>query len=100
MISGITDNKAIHELRDELRDLNKNLKKANKENKRLTILVIIIALVQFTTSLFQFLVGIISLSPSEIWLGIILEVLLFLFIYKIIKESSLFLKEDKQKRKN
>jgi hypothetical protein len=55
--NGGTDNTAIRELRDELEDLNRSLKKSTKTGEKLTMALFLLALIQVLIGLFQLMLS-------------------------------------------
>ena len=51
------DNQAIRELRDELKDLNVNLKRSSETTNRFSLVVLVFAMIQAILGIFQFLVS-------------------------------------------
>lgn len=82
------DNTAIRELRDELKDLNQTIKKANRISERFMVLLIIIAFIQLIVSAFQFIVA----ANLRVWWGLILEGII---IIAIIWGTISFFKKEK-----
>jgi len=64
-----TDSKAIHKLLDEIRDLNKTIKRSNIISERLTWLLVIVGVLQLALMSFQ-LAGF-----EHMWVGIGFEVI-------------------------
>lgn len=83
------DNKAIRELRDEVKDLNQTIKKSNKLNKVFTILLIIVAVLQLMVMVFQYVVSV--YGPTKSWMGLIFELMILAALYvcakSIVKEK-------------
>jgi TRAP-type uncharacterized transport system fused permease subunit len=82
-----TDNKALHELRDELKDLNLTLKKTSKASEQLTSVLVVVAVLQIVIALFQLVTPFFTnADPREMWKGVVVEVLLLLaFIFVLRK---------------
>jgi magnesium-transporting ATPase (P-type) len=69
-----TDNKALQDLRDELKDLNINLKKTIKSNEKFTWILLAVAVLQLIVGFFQFIADL--FGPVSYTVGIIVELLL------------------------
>ena len=76
-----TDNEAIRELRDQLKDLNGTFKKTNEVNGRFTFILIVVAFLQLLVGIFQFAA---ASDPKKPWLGVILEIVILIFAYYFI----------------
>lgn len=89
------DNKAIRELRDELKDLNKNLKESIRTNDRFTRILLLVAILQLGVGLFQFVSSL--LGPITPWIALGVEVVLGIVLLLTFKSvtKSLGLRSDK-----
>lgn len=83
-----TDNKAIHDLLSEIKDLNKTIKKANLVSTRFTYLLVLVGLLQLAIMSFQ-LGGL-----EHMWYGLGFEIIsltalaiMFWFILKKEEEK-------------
>lgn len=90
MRSGHTDNKAIRDLRDELKDLNKTIKQSIKASEIFTIILLTVGLLQLVIGIFQFAAT--PLTPRNMWIGLILEIIVltmgYFLVKKIVKDSA------------
>lgn len=73
-----TDNKALQELRDELKDLNKSLQQSIKTNEVFTMILIIVAFFQLIVGIFQYSATV--LGPQYGWVSLSIEVVIFVII--------------------
>lgn len=80
------DNKAIRELRDEVKDLNRTIKKSIKVSERLTNILILVAVLQLTIAFFQFIASLIG--PVEYWVAILVELTVAGMVLYILKSVS------------
>ncbi len=90
------DNKAIRELRDELKDLNRNLKESIKTNDRFTRILLLVAILQLGIGLIQVVSSL--FGPITPWVALGVEIVLgigLLFAFKSVSKS-LGLKEEEK----
>ncbi len=80
------DNKALYDLRDEIKDLNKNLKSANKANTALTIVLILVGIIQLVIVGFQLAVATYGSNWKGYLCGIVLEIVDLLGIYYVLRK--------------
>ena len=81
-----TDNKVLHELRDELKHLNETLSRANKTNTALTIVLLMVSILQLVVIGFQLGIGLYGASTKGFIFGLVLEVVALAVVgYVIIK---------------
>jgi len=85
-----TDNKALRELRDEVKDLNITLKGANKSTDKFSWAIMVLAFVQIAIGLFQFIQD--SLNGNSNKLGGV--ILIFMLVSLIIWLIRFGLKEN------
>lgn len=66
------DNEAIHDLRDELKDLNASIKESSKTTEKFTAAMFVLAMVQMLIALFQLLLTFAYPDNVQLrtWLGI------------------------------
>ena len=78
------DNKAIRELRDELKDLNKNLKESNRETSKFSGVLAVLTLIQIAIALWQFVFQ--AQTSENKWLGLFFIIVLSASIFWILKK--------------
>jgi len=84
-----TDNQAVHELRDDLKDLNRTLKRTNKTGALLTLILIILAVVQVIIAFFQLIVPYFTTNPIEAWKGVAVEIVILGIIVWLLKDFNI-----------
>lgn len=80
-----TDNNAIRDLRDDLRDLNKTIKRANVVNGRMTILLFIVAFFQLFITTYQLSIMVYGNGSKSTLMAVFLTALIGTAMYFLTK---------------
>lgn len=86
------DNKAVRELLDEIKDLNKTFKKTSKTNEIFSIVLIVFAVVQIITAIFQYTFSIFGSKNN--WEGLIFTLPIIIIMFFAIKFFLKILRKD------
>jgi Kef-type K+ transport system membrane component KefB len=83
----------VRELRDELKNLNKSIKRSNIMSGRLNILLFIIAFCQLFIAVYQLAITIAGTNPEAAWIALAISVLIGCIMYYFLND---YIKTEKE----
>ncbi len=89
-----TDNNALHELRDSVKDLSKTLKESSRTTETLTKILVIFAFLQLSISLLQLIIP--DTFFKNPWIAFVTEAVFICVIVYTFRKSKLLEKEEKE----